>query len=1106
MTGLIAEAQVTYEEAFPNLDFEFPVELQNSNDGTNRFYVVEQPGKIKVFPNSSSVTSAQVSTLLDISGAVYYNSGQEIGLLGLAFHPNYKQNGFFYVYYTRRNNNSNTEMVLERYQVQDPKSNTANPNSGLILFSFEKVQSYSNHNGGKIAFGPDGHLYISIGDGGGAGDPHKNGQNLNNAFASLLRIDVDLDGNNPVETNPDLPNGNYEIPSDNPRVGLDGLDELYAWGLRNTWKFSFDPPTNRLWGADVGQNRFEEINLIQRGGNYGWNLYEANSIEDQSTSLVTNPDIKPIYFYDRSNGDVSVTGGYVYRGISQNPSLQGKYIFGDYASGRVWSLNYDDATNTATSELLFRTNGLYISSFGLDELGELYFCNYGSEAKIYKIIGGNNGPTTTIIEGVGKWSALDQGTNGTVACIVTDNNGNIFVGGEFSQIGGINANNIAVYNADSGWQSYGIGTNGPVNTIAISNTGTLYIGGNFSEANGIPASNIALYDGTSWASLATGTDGPVAKISLDSNNSIYVGGAFVNAGGIVVNNIAKWSNGNWEALADSGTGGIGTNNEVRSIAIDPNDQIYVGGNFDTAGNNPAARIATWDGIGWGALGDGTSGFVQAILVTQEYIYAGGNFAIAGNQTVNRIARWDKSAKNWQSLGHGVSGNVNSLSYDGSYLYVGGNFETAANMENKDLLVHNMARWSDLKGWEALGTKTSVGIDGQANTSVFLNNNSLLYVGGNFTKAGLVTASNIGIWSEVDCSEFLPEYQLDGVLESGQTTISVPKGTTVVLGVVQKDVEFTTTLPDGTEVIGTYNLGEVDASNNGTYRFTSETGCTSSLILTVTEVEDPDSDQDGVPDRIDECPNTPPGTLVDTKGCGETEIPPMGDFTIATTSTCADTQNGNIEIEASITDQYVANLTSEATNESYVFTKSLQIPNLSTGQYSICISKGTSPEQEKCYEETIETLPPLVVNLIKDKNQVQLSMSGATSYTINVNGEISNTSSQEVTLELTENTTHIKINTETECQGIFEETVVLNDDFLVYPNPFDNHIKIQLPSTINGTLEASIFSSLGILVHKGTYEVVNGILTIDTTKLTTSALYYLKLHNLEKNIAFKVLKR
>ena len=202
--------------------------------------------------------------------------------------------------------------------------NLADASTRLEILSFDKNQGNSNHNGGKIAFGPDGYLYLSIGDGGGGGDPNKNAQNLNNVFGSILRIDVDLDGNNTVESNPDEPNGNYEIPSDNPRVGQNGLDELFAWGIRNTWKFSFDRPTGRMWGADVGQGDMEEINLIVKGGNYGWNILEGSSCYQKSECDATDL-IAPHYEYGHSNNDKSVTGGYVYHG-NELPTLKGYYI------------------------------------------------------------------------------------------------------------------------------------------------------------------------------------------------------------------------------------------------------------------------------------------------------------------------------------------------------------------------------------------------------------------------------------------------------------------------------------------------------------------------------------------------------------------------------------------------------------------------------------------------------------------------------------------------------------------------------------------------------------------------------------------------------------
>jgi len=257
-------AQITYQDAFPSLTFNFPVELKNSGvAGDDRLFVVEQPGRIKVFANNANTSST--TTFLDIAAQVNYSSGQEKGLLGLAFHPNYSQNGYFYVYYTG-NSGSLVKIIIERFEVDPNNPNLADPNSGCEVISFVKNQNNSNHNGGNILFGPDGYLYISVGDGGGGGDPQDNGQNKNNLFGAILRLDIDAA----------CPG--YAIPGDNPFLNAAGADEVYAWGIRNTWKMSYDFQTNILWAGDVGQNQFEEINHIENGGNYGWNRYEATSV------------------------------------------------------------------------------------------------------------------------------------------------------------------------------------------------------------------------------------------------------------------------------------------------------------------------------------------------------------------------------------------------------------------------------------------------------------------------------------------------------------------------------------------------------------------------------------------------------------------------------------------------------------------------------------------------------------------------------------------------------------------------------------------------------------------------------------------------------------
>ncbi|MCX2719876.1 PQQ-dependent sugar dehydrogenase [Lentiprolixibacter aurantiacus] len=888
--GQISFGQISYEPAFPDIRFNLPVEIQSPPDGTDRLFVVEQPGRIKVFPNVSTVQNSQVTTFLDISSQVYFSSGQEIGLLGLAFHPNYSSNGYFYIYYTILGSNNRINMVLSEFSVSGSDNNLANPSSEKVLFQFEKNQFNSNHNGGKIAFGPDGHLYISIGDGGGAGDPQGNGQNLDTAFGSILRIDVDLDGNNPVETNPDLPNGNYEIPSDNPRLGLSGLDELYAWGIRNTWKFSFDFTTNRLWGADVGQGDFEEINLITLGGNYGWNRFEGTSLETASTTLVTTPDIKPIFEYDHSANDVSITGGYVYRGALTDPLLQGKYIFGDYVSGRVWSLDYDEATQTANRTELFRTSGQFISSFGLDQAGDLYFSDYGSSVQLYRITGQGGGPTTVPVEGVGDWAAIGSGINGTVETICMGPDNTYYIGGTFTQAGGINASNIVIYDQE-GYRAFGAGANGKVASIALAPDGTLYVGGEFTQIGGISASNIASWDGNTWSALGSGTNGPVAKINIDPNGLVYVGGVFETAGGIIANNIALWDNGSWSALVDATNAVAGTNNEIRAIAFDENNNVLVGGNFDSAGGNPAPRIAIWDGTNWDTFGAGTSGFVQAIVVDNNYIYAGGNFSIAGGTTVNRIARWDRNLNTWEALNFGLSGNVNAMAQRSGFLYVGGSFETASDTENVNEIMNNVVRWSEASGWEALGPGFDVGVDTRINALRFSEDNSQLYVGGTFNTAGDKSASNIAIWSTLsDCNaqSVIPEYQINGVWQNGDTEITVLEGDLLIIGMLPNEIEFTVSAPGGGVTNGDLNLGAVNEQDAGVYTITSTFGCTATLTVNVTLA---DSDNDGVPDSTDLCPDTPVGETVNADGCAESQLDDDNDGVTNDLDLCPNTSNG-----------------------------------------------------------------------------------------------------------------------------------------------------------------------------------------------------------------------
>ncbi|TXN36205.1 PQQ-dependent sugar dehydrogenase [Flagellimonas hymeniacidonis] len=348
------------ENAFPNLSFSRPVDFQSPEDSSNRIFVVEQGGTIKVFPNDENSSNAE--TFLDVSGNINTEANEQ-GLLGLAFHPDFPSNGYFYVNYTPNTGLS----VTSRFQVSTANPDQAAPNSELILL--EIPQPFTNHNGGQLAFGPDGYLYIASGDGGSGGDPGNNAQNLSNLLGAVLRIDVD-----------GVSNGlNYAIPTANPFVGqANAREEIYAYGFRNPWRMSFDTQTGSLWSGDVGQDEREEINVITAGGNYGWKLFEGTfcfSGDCNDSGL-----IEPAFEYNHNGNDQSITGGHVYRG-SQTPSLAGKYIYADFIDGRIWAL---DATQNNPGNTLLLNSSLNISSFGVDNDNELYFCAF--DGSIYRLV------------------------------------------------------------------------------------------------------------------------------------------------------------------------------------------------------------------------------------------------------------------------------------------------------------------------------------------------------------------------------------------------------------------------------------------------------------------------------------------------------------------------------------------------------------------------------------------------------------------------------------------------------------------------------------------------------------------------------------------------
>jgi glucose/arabinose dehydrogenase len=356
-------AQVQLHEAFPNLVFTNPIDLQYANDGTDRLFVVEQNGIIKLFQNSSSASSVKV--FLDITDRVSATS-TEMGLLGLAFHPDYKNNGYFYVNYTITSPSRMTR--ISRFKVSSSNPDSADKTSELILLT--QAQPFDNHKGGQTTFGPDRYLYLGLGDGGSGGDPNNNAQNKSILLGKILRIDVN-------STQGSL---NYGIPADNPFKGNSQgfMEEIYAYGLRNPWRFSFDPSTGWLWCGDVGQDAWEEIDIIQNGQNYGWRCYEG--FYPYNTSGCNGTDyISPIFNYDHSGGNCAIIGGSVYRGQNA-PDLYGKYIYADYCSKNIWSLQYDSTGAPVSTLLLTSPNGAPYA-FGTDKNKELYIC--ASDGKIY---------------------------------------------------------------------------------------------------------------------------------------------------------------------------------------------------------------------------------------------------------------------------------------------------------------------------------------------------------------------------------------------------------------------------------------------------------------------------------------------------------------------------------------------------------------------------------------------------------------------------------------------------------------------------------------------------------------------------------------------------
>jgi glucose/arabinose dehydrogenase len=361
-----------FEVAFPNVKFIRPVAIAHPPDGTDRLFVVEQAGRVLWLETKKAEGATPA---LDLTGKVL-SSGNEEGLLGLAFHPKFKTNRMLFLQYSfpklgeKRQRDPNTRNVLSSF-VMDKDLRQILPETEKVILEIK--QPYENHNGGVLQFGPDGFLYIGLGDGGAAGDPHGNGQSLKTMLGKFLRIDVDHPSDGKA----------YGIPKDNPFVGReDALPEIWSYGWRNPWGYHFDRKTGLLWSADVGQDKWEEVNIVTRGGNYGWSVREGMHEFKGGAGEFIEPVVE--HEHQKPNGPPggnSVTGGCVYRGTRLKP-LDGVYLYGDYVTGHMWGLRWDGG-KVLEHKHLFEFKLKQITTFGEDRDGDVLWATF-TDGRLYR--------------------------------------------------------------------------------------------------------------------------------------------------------------------------------------------------------------------------------------------------------------------------------------------------------------------------------------------------------------------------------------------------------------------------------------------------------------------------------------------------------------------------------------------------------------------------------------------------------------------------------------------------------------------------------------------------------------------------------------------------